>query len=129
MSVQVIDNGEYACLMCTTTMHVFGDVFYSDKNEDPYQFLEWLPEDPRIISEPDLSSKIEEWRSLPICDWCENHTSDELRPVKALHNGGRSEYQCCDQCYELLVDEDDRDDGAIDRYREDQKNRESMERI
>ena len=61
MSVEILDTNEYQVLLDTTTMQVFGSVFYI--NEDAFDFLEWLEVDANSLSKEDLDIKINEWRT------------------------------------------------------------------
>lgn len=65
MGVRIIRDLEqgYSCMYCSTTMLAFGSIFYED--EEPDEFLEWLePQDPRSLTDKELSEKIHEWRNL-----------------------------------------------------------------
>lgn len=64
MSVEIIRDktSGYSCLMCNTTMIVFGSAFYGD--EEPQDFIDWLGHDPRELTTNEVSAKISEWRTL-----------------------------------------------------------------
>lgn len=63
MSVQILHDKKlgFRCLFCNTTMWAFGGIFY--ENEDIRDFLEWLPDDARTYTDPELETKISEWRA------------------------------------------------------------------
>lgn len=66
MGVRILKDTEsgYSCMYCSTTMIVFGSIFYED--EDAEDFLIWLEDtthkDARAFEDPDLKNKISEWR-------------------------------------------------------------------
>ncbi len=70
MGVRILTDKEngYACLYCSTTEVVFGEIFH--EHENIIEFLDWLPKDARQYTQKELSEKISEWRSLvnPNCD-------------------------------------------------------------
>lgn len=73
MSVAILQDQEtgYKCMYCNTTMWAFGGIFY--ENEDPWDFIDWLPDDPRsIIDDRELETLISRWRlhnqEKEICD-------------------------------------------------------------
>ncbi len=70
MSVQILTDNEngYSCLYCSTTMTVFGSIFYEDY--PARDFLEWLPKDARKYTLEELNNKMYEWLAEvnPECD-------------------------------------------------------------
>ena len=62
MGVRILEDrdAEYCCLYCSTSMWAFGPVMYS--YEEAEQFLEWLGEDPRHLTERELESKYYDFR-------------------------------------------------------------------
>ena len=113
MSVGILSGEYHQALYCSTTDVAFGPLFSAD--DDVQSFLEWLSIDPRTITETELVSKKNEWSELPICTWCDKHTEDTLREWE----GSSVTYQLCDECRDLLVDEDDleyeSDEGSFER--------------
>ena len=62
MAVRIIADNHGAILYCSTDMQAFGPVF-----DDPYaaeDFLTWLPEDARTLSEGDLDDAYDRWHNL-----------------------------------------------------------------
>ena len=64
MGVHILENKDdgYKCLYCSTSMWAFGCIFYED--EDVEEFLEWLGNDPRRLSDKELENKVYDWRIL-----------------------------------------------------------------
>ncbi len=99
MSVEIVEGEYHKVMICNTSDTAFGPTFSED--EDVEAFLKWLLVDPRILEESDLESKVNEWRLLPECGYCEKHTSDTLRSLVI----GKNKYDCCDECYELFYED------------------------
>lgn len=60
MGVSILrDKDGKSCLYCSTTMWAFGPIF--GKEHDPDEFLEWLNDDPRRLTDKELESEY--------CDW------------------------------------------------------------
>ena len=113
MSVCILSGDTHQALYCSTSDFAFGPIFSID--DDVAAFLEWLPDDARRYTDAELESKKIEWSELPICTYCDKHTEDTLREWK----GSSVTYQLCDECHDLLVDEDDlefeADEGSYER--------------
>ena len=62
MGVRIIAGDDYAALYCSTTMTAFGPVL--NDSEEAEGFLEWLPDDARSYSEPELEQKLSEFRDI-----------------------------------------------------------------
>ncbi len=60
MSVQISRGDDEQILYCSTTMQAFGPV-HTREDCDLEDFLEWLGEDPRHLSDTDLSNKYWDW--------------------------------------------------------------------
>ena len=63
MGIDIIENEEngYKAMYCNTTMWAFGGVFYED--EEPQEFLDWLPQDARRYEDNELESLMSKWRA------------------------------------------------------------------
>ncbi len=74
MGVRILNNeaDDLAVIYCSTSDVAFGPVFYEDSgdegdrsaSEKAEEFLDWLPVDPRTLSESELAAKYNEWRDL-----------------------------------------------------------------
>ena len=62
MSIQIVSDNHYKCLVDTSTSTALSIVFTPD--EYPLMFLEWLSHDARIYSSESLHAKLSEWRSI-----------------------------------------------------------------
>ena len=64
MSVQILTDSKSgeSCMFCNTSDWAFGPVF--DRDEDPFEFMEWLAIDPRELSDSDLEKRVWGWRLL-----------------------------------------------------------------
>lgn len=60
MSVRIITDGDNSVIYDSVTMTAFGPVFGRD--EDPDEFLEWLPQDARSYNGQELWSLVGDWR-------------------------------------------------------------------
>jgi hypothetical protein len=64
MAVKILTDPDkgYQCLYCSTTMQVFGPIFYLNDEEDAQDFLDWLaPLDARCLSLSELDQKRYDW--------------------------------------------------------------------
>lgn len=59
MSVRIITDGDNSVIYDSVTMTAFGPVFGRD--EDPNDFLEWLPKDARSYSANELWNLYGDW--------------------------------------------------------------------
>ena len=118
MSVSAIIGDTHACLYCSTTDFAFGPIFNVD-NEDINEFIEWSKSVRiRTLTDAELESLVAKWRALPVCGYCEKHTEDELREFTTRFNMPARTYKCCNECYDMHVDDDeDGTDEAYDRKR------------
>lgn len=110
MSVQILE-GEcgYKVMYCSTTMWAFGSIFYHEEDVD--SFLKWLRDDPRSLTDSDLSQKIEEWRSSEECEDCDGTGVNQF---SCCDRDMRSnDWGVCPECKEhWTVDEDDQCDSC-----------------
>ena len=65
MAVKILTDTDqgYSCLYCSTTCWAFGGIFYEEENAE--DFLDWLGDDPRSLSNQELENKMHEWRNRP----------------------------------------------------------------
>ena len=64
MAVKILTDTDkgYQCLYCSTTMQVFGPIFYLDDNEDAQDFLDWLaPISALSLTPAELDQKRYDW--------------------------------------------------------------------
>lgn len=62
MSTHILtDKDGQSCLYCSTTEWAFGPIFHD--GEDAQEFLKWLGEDPRHLTDRQLEDKVAEWRN------------------------------------------------------------------
>ena len=102
MSVEIVEGEYYSVLICNTSDTAFGPLFHTGE-DNVEQFLEWLSPDPRTLSDSDLESKVHEWRELPKCGYCEKREAD----LKWVAHKQKHMDNCCEECYDLFVDEDE----------------------
>lgn len=62
MGVGIIANHDGAVLYCNTTMQAFGPVM--DNEMEAADFLEWLGQDARTLSDKELIQKYDEYSTL-----------------------------------------------------------------
>lgn len=60
MSVRIITDGDNSVIYDSVTMTAFGPVF--NRDEDPDEFLEWLPNDARSYNGQELWILVGDWR-------------------------------------------------------------------
>ena len=62
MGVHILRDKHESCMYCSTSMFAFGPVF--NDGEEPDEFIDWLGEDPRGLSDKDLARKYAEWQVI-----------------------------------------------------------------